>query len=284
MKATITSAHGLRYRSPFTRAMSMGIAAVGLLSPVEAVNVDSEMILLVDATQAGLSTNQFNNLMDGYATAFTSSQMLDSIATGAYGRIAVSLMFFGNSSSQQVGIPWTSISNSSDALAFATQLQNVIRPTYTGASSVASALTTAAFTFGTETGAAANGFESEVQIIEVLASRVPNSNTAAATTAASNIVRAAGVDMINSIAVGGQAATIEAFYSANVVGSTIAGSPATSGTSSTNAAVLAGNLTTMINGTVQTGAATSVTTAVPEPGSISILAAGSLLLLNRRRR
>lgn len=284
MKATITSAHGLRYRSPFTRAMSMGIAAVGLLSHVGAVNVDSEMILLVDATQAGLSTNQFNNLMDGYATAFTSSQMLDSIATGAYGRIAVSLMFFGNSSSQQVGIPWTSISNSSDALAFATQLQNVIRPTYTGASSVASALTTAAFTFGTETGAAANGFESEVQIIEVLASRVPNSNTAAATTAASNIVRAAGVDMINSIAVGGQAATIEAFYSANVVGSTIAGSPATSGTSSTNAAVLAGNLTTMINGTVQTGAATSVTTAVPEPGSISILAAGSLLLLKRRRR
>lgn len=284
MKATITSAHGLRYRSPFTRAMSMGIAAVGLLSHVGAVNVDSEMILLVDATQAGLSTNQFNNLMDGYATAFTSSQMLDSIATGAYGRIAVSLMFFGNSSSQQVGIPWTSISNSSDALAFATQLQNVIRPTYTGASSVASALTTAAFTFGTETGAAANGFESEVQIIEVLASRVPNSNTAAATTAASNIVRAAGVDMINSIAVGGQAATIEAFYSANVVGSTIAGSPATSGTSSTNAAVLAGNLTTMINGTVQTGAATSVTTAVPEPGSISILAAGSLLMLKRRRR
>jgi Protein of unknown function (DUF1194) len=284
MKATITSAHGLRYRSPFTRAMSMGIAAVGLLSPVEAVNVDSEMILLVDATQAGLSTNQFNNLMDGYATAFTSSQMLDSIATGAYGRIAVSLMFFGNSSSQEVGIAWTSISNSTEALAFATQLQNVLRPTYTGASSVASALTTAAFTFGTETGAAANGFESEVQIIEVLASRVPNSNTAAATTAASNIVRAAGVDMINSIAVGGQAATIEAFYSANVVGSTIAGSPATSGTSSTNAAVLAGNLTTMINGTVQTGAATSVTTAVPEPGSISILAAGSLLLLKRRRR
>lgn len=284
MKATITPAHGLRSRSPLFRAMSLGIVTVGLLSHVEAVNVDSEMILLVDATQAGLSTNQFNNLMDGYATAFTSSQMLDSIATGAYGRIAVSLMFFGNSSSQEVGIAWTSISNSSDALAFANALQSVIRPTYTGASSVASALTTAAFTFGTETGAAANGFESEVQIIEVLASRVPNNNTAAATTAASNIVRAAGVDMINSIAVGGQAATIDAFYTANVVGSTIAGVPATSGTSTTNAAALAGNLTTMINSTVQTGAATSVTTAVPEPGSISILGAAALLLLKRRRR
>lgn len=285
MKATTSPGFGLLSRMPSGRAVPLGIAVAGMLAAhLKAENVDSELVLLVDATQAGLSTNQFNNLMAGYATAFTSSKILDSIQSGAYGKIAVSLMFFGNASFQQVGIPWMSISNASQALDFATQLQNVIRPNYTGASNVGAALTTAAFTFGTETGAAPNGFESEVQIIEVLASRLPNSNTAAATTASSNIVRAAGVDMINSIAVGGQAAAIDAFYTANVVGSTLPGSPATSGTSTTNAAVLAGNLTTMINTTVQTGASTSVITAVPEPSAMFGLGAGVLLLLKRRRR
>jgi hypothetical protein len=263
--------------------MSLGIIAAGMLAQAKAINVDSELVLLVDATQAGLTTNQFNRLMDGYTSVFSGSQILDSIQGGAYGKIAVSLMFFGNSNSFSVGIPWMEISNSTQALQFATLLQNVNRPNYTGASNVAAALTSAAFTFGTETGAAANGFESEVQILEILASRVPTASAAAATTAASNVVLAAGVDMINAVAVGGQASAIDAFYSANVIGSTIAGAPASSSTSTLNATTLAGNLNTAINNTVQTGATTSMVTAVPEPDTSLALAAGVLLLIRRRR-
>lgn len=283
MKAHTRPDQGLLSRLPLARTMSLGIIAAGMLAPAKAVNVDSELVLLVDATQAGLTTNQFNRLMDGYTSVFSGTQILDSIQAGAYGKIAVSLMFFGNSNSFDVGIPWMEISNSTQALQFATLLQNVNRPTYTGASNVAAALTSAAFTFGTETGGAANGFESEVQTLEILASRVPTASAAAATTAASNVVLAAGVDMINSVAVGGQASAIDAFYTANVIGSTISGSPASSSTSTLNATTLAGNLNTAINNTVQTGAATSIVTAVPEPDTSLALAAGVLLLIRRRR-
>ena len=283
MKAPTTPDQGLLSRLPLARSMSLGIVAAGMLAQAKATNVDSELVLLVDATQAGLTTNQFNRLMDGYTSVFSGTQILDSIQSGAYGKIAVSLMFFGNSNSFAVGIPWMEISNSTQALQFATLLQNVNRPNYTGASNVAAALTSAAFTFGTEVGAASNGFESEVQILEILASRVPTASAAAATTAASNVVLAAGVDMINSVAVGSQASAIDAFYSANVIGSTIPNAPATSGTSTLNAATLAGNLNTAINNTVQTGATTSVVTAVPEPDTSLALAAGVLLLFKRRR-
>ena len=283
MKAPTTPDQGLLSRLPLARAMSLGIVAAGMLAPAKAINVDSELVLLVDATQAGLTNNQFNRLMDGYTSVFSGTQILDSIQGGAYGKIAVSLMFFGNSNSFSVGIPWMEISNSTQALQFATLLQNVNRPNYTGASNVAAALTSAAFTFGTETGGAANGFESEVQILEILASRVPTASAAAATTAASNVVLAAGVDMINAVAVGGQASAIDAFYSANVIGSTIAGAPASSSTSTLNATTLAGSLNTAINNTVQTGATTSMVTAVPEPDTSLALAAGVLLLIRRRR-
>lgn len=283
MKAHTRPDQGLLSRLPLARTMSLGIIAAGMLAPAKAVNVDSELVLLVDATQAGLTTNQFNRLMDGYTSVFSGTQILDSIQAGAYGKIAVSLMFFGNSNSFDVGIPWMEISNSTQALQFANLLQTVNRPTYTGASNVAAALTSAAFTFGTETGGAANGFESEVQILEILASRVPTASAAAATTAASNVVLAAGVDMINSVAVGGQASAIDAFYTANVIGSTISGAPPTSSTSTLNATAIAGNLNTAINNTVQTGAATSMVTAVPEPDTSLALAAGVLLLIKRRR-
>lgn len=271
---------------PSVSLMALACALALFGSKVQAITVDNELLILIDATQNGLSVNQFDRLMDGYSTAFTSSAVMDSIQSGAYGRIAVSMAFFGNSNSYSVGIPWMLIENSSQAQQFANLIQSVIRPAFTGGSNVAAALTSAAFTFGTETGGASNAFESEVQMIEVAASRVPTASAAAATAAASNIVRAAGVDQINSVAVGNQATTdaIDAFYSANVIGSTIPNAPATSSASTLSAAALNANITNSINNSVQTGAAVSVITAVPEPNSALVLAAGVLLLLKRRKR
>lgn len=273
-----------RMSSASLMAICCAMAMTG--EEARAVSVDNEMLILIDATQNGLTVNQFDRLMDSYSTAFTSSTVLDSIQSGAYGRIAVSMAFFGNSNSYSVGIPWMLIENATQAQDFANLIQSVIRPSFTGASNVAAALTSAAFTFGTETGGASNGFESEVQMIEVVASRVPTASAAAATSAASNIVRAAGVDQINSIAVGNATTTaaIDAFYSANVIGSTIPDAPATSSTSTLNAAALNANITNSVNNSVQTGATTSMITAVPEPSSALALAAGVILFLKRRRR
>lgn len=286
MKASKTSKSRLLSRTPLAPLMAICCVLTFAGEEARAVSVDNEMLILIDATQNGLNTNQFDRLMDGYSTAFTSSTVMDSIQSGAYGRIAVSMAFFGNSNFYSVGIPWMLIENNTQAQQFADLIQSVIRPTFTGASNVAAALTSAAVTFGTETGGAANGFESEVQMIEVVASRVPTASAAAATSAASNIIRAAGVDQINSVAVGNATTTaaIDAFYSANVIGSTIPDAPATSTTSALNATALNTNLTNSVNNSVQTGAATSVITAVPEPSSALALAAGVILFLKRRRR
>ena len=141
-KATF-SRRGLLLNAPFTCMMSLGIALIGLQPKADAELVDSELVLLVDITPRGLNDSEFDQVMAGYATAFTSSQVLNSIQSGAYGKIAVSLMFYGNASTQVVGIPWMTIGNSVEAATFAALARAVNRPFSIGSPSVASALTLA---------------------------------------------------------------------------------------------------------------------------------------------
>ncbi|MCU0749371.1 MAG: DUF1194 domain-containing protein [Akkermansiaceae bacterium] len=269
-------------RRRFVRAMSLGIATLGMLAPAGAESVDSEILLLVDITRPELSQREFERLMDGYATSFSSSQVLDSIQSGNYGRIAVSMMFFGQSSLQVVGIPWMSIGNASQAQQFADLARSVVRPMTIFNSNVAAALNAATPTFGTETGGTSNGFESAVQIIEVASTHVPSNATAAATATASSNALASGVDIINALALGNRANAVETFYASNVIGSTIQGVPATTETSRFSG-TLAGTMNGMFTESVQTAATISVT-AVPEPSQMYGLIPATLLLLRRRRR
>jgi hypothetical protein len=262
--------------------MSLGIAVSGWLAQVHAENVDSELVLLVDITRPGLSNPEFSRLMDGYASAFTSTEILDSIQSGAYGRIAVSMMFFGNASTQIVGIPWMTIGNTSQAQQFADLVRNVPRPFSVSSPNAGAALTAATLSFGTETGGVSNGFESVVQIIEVASGAVPQNGTAGATATSSSNALASGVDLINALALGNRANAVDSFYTANVIGSTIDGVPASSDTSAINGA-LAATMSGLMSETIQTGA-TASTTAVPEPSSMLGLIPATLLLLRRRRR
>ena len=219
--------------------------------------------------------------MAGYATAFTSSQVLNSIQSGAYGKIAVSLMFYGNASTPVVGIPWMTIGNSVEAATFAALAQAVNRPFSIGSPSVPSALSVAALSFGSETGGTANGFESNAQIIEIAAASVPLGGTAAVTAARDGAL-ASGVELINTIALGNRAAAIDNYYAANVIGGQAGGVVATSNTSPINGG-LAGILTSQISGGVAAGASESLS-AVPEPSTALTLLSGLSLLLIRRRQ
>jgi hypothetical protein len=270
-----------RRRLPLRRIV-LGMVAAGWLAPAHAVSVDSELVLLVDVSRPGLSNTEFTQLMNGYATAFTSTEILDSIQSGVYGRIAVSMLFFGNASTQVVGIPWMMIGNATQAQQFANLANTASRPFTNATPSVAAALNTATLSFGTETGGTGNGFESVTQIIEVASGTVPNNNTAAATATSSANAMASGVDLINSIGLGNRANAVNTFYTNNVIGSTIQGVPAT-GTTSPVSGTLASNLTNVMSGTVQNGANASVA-AVPEPGTLIGLLPATLLLLRRRRK
>lgn len=273
---------GRRSHLTLARAIALGIAVSGWPAQVSAETVDSEILLLVDITRPGLSSFEFNRLMDGYATAFTTTQIMDSIQSGAYGRIAVSMMFFGNSNTQVVGIPWMEIGNTTQAQQFANLARNVNRPFSVANPDVGSALTAATFSFGTETGGTSNGFESVVQIVEVASGREPQFWAAGAAATSSSNALASGVDVINALALGNRANAVDNFYTANVIGSTLNGVPATSTTSQFNGA-LASTISGLMTDSVQAGAGVS-TTAVPEPASILGLIPATLLLLRRRKR
>ena len=279
MKLATPLSRGLLSYIPSVFAMSLGIAVTGLSGQAYALAVDSELVLLVDVNNAGLSQRQFSTLMSSYASSFTSNQVLTSIQSGNYGRIAVSLMFYGNATVQQVGIPWMSIGNATEAASFAALTSGLTKPASRGSSAPVPALDAATQSFGTETGGTSNGFESSLQLIDIAATSVPNAANSQGVAAAGDAALVAGVDLINTIALGGnRAAAIASYYTTNVIGSTIPGVNATSSTSRLNQTLAP----TMVNILAQNVGSNIV--AVPEPdSSLGLLSAIGLVLLRRHR-
>jgi hypothetical protein len=263
-------------------ALAMGAAVLAWPQHAAAESVDSELLLLVDSTHRGLNNGDFDALMDSYADAFTSSDVMNAIQAGSYGRVAVTLMFFGNSSTHQVAIPWMSIGTAAEAETFALLLRAVNRPTGPGPIEVGDALLAAIPLFGTESGAAGNGFESSAQLIEVVAASAPAGGSTTGVSAARDQALASGVDVINALAVGNQAANIASYFANNVIGGEAGGVAARSTSSALN-----GNLSTFlasqVSGQVGAGAAESLS-AVPEPSPVLALVSGFGLLCLRRRR
>ena len=253
----------------------LGLAGFGSLGQARAVAVDKELVLLVDVSQSGLNQKDFGSLLESYTSAFSSQQVLNSIQSGKYGSIAVSLMTYGDSSVQQVGIPWMSIANAADAANFGSLAGKISKPNAAGFPAVSAALVAASGSFGTETGGKSNGFESSLQIIDVIASVEPKSSNVGNDQESRKFSLLSGVDVINSISLGKKAADIAAYFSANVIGSSRAGMTATSNTSNSIDANLTQMLTTSLAGGI---------TAVPEPSAAAALIVGSSLLLMRRRR
>lgn len=262
-------------------AICSGIIFVGIHTEARATAVDVELVLLVDASTNGTTAAEFSNLLNAYATTFTSSQVLDSIQSGGHGRIAVSLQFYGGATTPQVGIPWMSIGNATEAATFASLVQNLTRPATAGRSLVAPGLNFATQTFGTETGGSSNGFESTLQIIDVVATTVPTNATTTVVRAAGDAAIASGVDVINAVALGGatRTAAIANYFQANVVDSAVVGLPATVSTSVLNRNLLATN----VAGIYAANLSASVT-AIPEPSVGFGVASTICLILLRRKR
>ncbi|HEY1121631.1 MAG TPA: DUF1194 domain-containing protein [Haloferula sp.] len=283
MKTATLPGRRLRLTRSVLGALSMGAAVLAWPQQVTAESVDTELLLLVDSTQRGLNNRDFDALMDSYADAFSSAAVMNSIQSGSYGKIAVSLVFFGNANTQVVGIPWMSIGSAAEAQTFAAILRAIDRPASPGSIQVSNALLAAIPLFGTETGSAAtNGFESVSQIVEFVAASTPAGNSTAGVAAAKNQALASGVDVINAIAVGNQSGNIANYFANNVIGGETGGVVA----SSTNSALngnLSNFLASQVSGQVGAGAAESLS-AVPEPSALFALAGGFGLLCLRRRR
>lgn len=97
----------------------LGAAALAVLlgpglSPVEAEPVDVQLVLAVDVSLS-MSPDELEIQRRGYAAALIHDSVLEAIAGGAHGRIAVTYVEWAGVSMQRVVVPWTAISGRSDA-------------------------------------------------------------------------------------------------------------------------------------------------------------------------
>ena len=95
--------------------MMLAAAAAILAGPALAAEpVDVELVLAVDVSLS-MSPTELNIQRDGYASALTNDRVLQAIAEGVHGRIAVTYFEWAGTTSHHVIVPWTIIANREDA-------------------------------------------------------------------------------------------------------------------------------------------------------------------------
>jgi hypothetical protein len=102
------------------------IAALAFASTAPAIAqkgeaVDVELILAVDVSLS-MSPDELGIQRDGYAAALVHEDVLNAIADGAHGKIAVTYVEWAGDFMQQVVVPWTVIATRADAEAFVAKL------------------------------------------------------------------------------------------------------------------------------------------------------------------
>ena len=128
----------------------------GSTATISAVDVDTELILLVDVS-GSVDSSEYSLMMDGYEAAFRNSDVVTAIQGGDTGAVAVSLVFWSGSAQQSVGVDWMLVNDTTSANAFADAIGATSRP-FSGATAIGSGIDYAVTRFGTETGGADNGF------------------------------------------------------------------------------------------------------------------------------
>ncbi len=241
----------------------------------EALIVDAELVLLVDNSVV-VDATDFGELLEGYAQAFESGAIIDSLQTGVDG-IAASLILFGDVGTEVVAVPWMHITDSGTAGDFADAIRGVTQPAGGFFSSIATGLEFATEQFGSETGNSGNGFESKVQAINLTTETVIfPAEGPGVVVAARDAALADGVDVINGITVGTfLAAESTTFYETNVVAG-IAGGVSGGVENSSNGASLPTVATTSLAG--------QIINMVPEPGTLMLLFLGVWPVVLRRRQ
>lgn len=105
--------------SAFSRARQLLSASAALVlgfapASLAAEPVDIELVLAVDVSLS-MSPAELEIQRHGYAAALTHDDVLQAIADGAHGKIAVAYVEWAGTTWQHVIVPWTVIANRADA-------------------------------------------------------------------------------------------------------------------------------------------------------------------------
>lgn len=127
------------------RMLLAATAAVFAEPVVAAEPVDVELVLAVDVSLS-MSPMELEIQRRGYAAALTHDRVLQAIADGAYGKVAVTYFEWAGSASHHIIVPWTVIAGKEDAERVAAQL-SAQPPNSARRTSIAAALEFAADLF-----------------------------------------------------------------------------------------------------------------------------------------
>ena len=258
----------------FKSAICTVSAVAGIVfgaSSAQAVPVDAEILLLMDVS-GSVNTTEFNLQKTGYVNAFQSAAVHNAILNSPNG-VAIQLVQWSGSGQQSVSVGWAHLTDATSANAFAASIDAMVRA-YSGSTGLGDALNVGTLMFGTETGGTANGFESSRQVIDVSGDGATNVGTA--TSAGRDAAVAAGVDVINGIAILGESGLLTHYQTQLIGGTNDDGSPAFALTAS-GFADFENAITLKLTAEVSGG-------SVPEPGMIAIMGLGIAAFGVARRR
>lgn len=142
----------------FKFPLAAAVTAACFASSAKASTVDLELLFINDVS-GSITSFDYQQQLAGYAAAFRDADIISKIESGTYGSIAVSVAFFANTISQAV--PWTIISDAASAEAFATLVENTIRPSVGGSDGLNEAMEAAIAFFD-------NGIDAARQVIDVV--------------------------------------------------------------------------------------------------------------------
>ena len=130
-----------------THFAALLILLAAIFQPVQPVAaqqpVDLNLVLAIDCSYS-VDASEFDLQIHGTAAAFTSDEVIDAIANGKHGRIAVTVMQWSNTGNQIITVPWSVVANKIDAYRLAVAIKSQKRQTAEGATSISAAITKAA--------------------------------------------------------------------------------------------------------------------------------------------
>ena len=103
------------------------------------VPVDLALVLALDSS-ASVDAREFSIQRGGLADAFRDPAVIESVSTGPFKRIAVTVIEWAGQSQQIIDIPWMLIEDAATAHALADRIESLSRSIPTGATSIAGAL------------------------------------------------------------------------------------------------------------------------------------------------
>jgi hypothetical protein len=101
--------------------------------------LDLALVLAVDCSSS-VDDGDYKLQMQGIAGALRNPALYEAIASGAYGRIGLSLVHWSTSSNQSVAIGWSSIASPADLESVARQAENAERKWQAGGTGLATAI------------------------------------------------------------------------------------------------------------------------------------------------